>query len=227
MASTGLVERAPVTGVDGRALGRVSSVLFHPSEPRVVGVEVDPGPLFHLFERRRRFVLLREAEIADDRVRLAASQLPKDEAGERELGYSWHETVVWRGMPVRSAEGGKVGTLFEALFDSESGEVSRIRVSTGVVGDAAVGRLDVDAELVRGFDGTAIVVLPGYAQIESSGGAAKQVAQGVATARVQSERLAGTVLRAGAAAADAVGRSLESGVGRKALDKIKTLTRDE
>jgi len=226
MPSTGTVERAHVTGEGGRALGRVRAVLFHPSESRVVGLEIDPGPLFHLFERRTRFVPLDTAEIGDT-IRLEASRLPRDEAGEPTLGYSWEETVVWRGMPVRSADGGYVGTVFEAVFDADTGKVSRLRVSTGAVGDAAVGRLDVDGAQVRGFDGAAVVVSPGFADIASSGGAAKQVAEGVASARVHGERLARTTLQAGAVAADAVGRSLESGFGRKALDKLKTLMGDD
>lgn len=226
MPSTGTVERAHVTGEGGKALGRVSAVLFHPSEARVVGVQIDPGPLLHLFERRPRFALLGQIEIDED-VRLAAPKLPRDDTGERALGYSWEDTVVWRGMPVRSAEGNYVGSLFEAVFDAQTGEVVCIRVSTGIVGDAAVGRLEVDGSLVRGFDGASIVVLPGFADIGASGGAAKRMAGGVASARVHGERLAKTTLAAGAVAADAVGRSFESGLGRKALDKIKTLMGDE
>jgi uncharacterized protein YrrD len=224
--STGVVERAHVIGEGGKALGRVSAVLFHPSEARVVGVQIDPGPLLHLFERRSRFALLDEIEI-DGEVRLAASKLPRIDEGERVLGYSWEETVVWHGMPVRSADGGYVGSLFEAIFDAETGQVARIRLSTGLVGDAAVGKLEVDGALVRGFDGAAIIVMPGFADIAASGGAAKRAAGTAAVARVQGERLAKSTLRAGAAAADAVSRSLEHGIGRKALDKLKTLMDDE
>jgi len=101
------------------------------------------------------------------------------------LGYSWEETVVWHGMPVRSADGGYVGTLFEAIFDAETGQVARIRLSTGLVGDAAVGKLEVDGALVRGFDGAAIIVMPGFADIAASGGAAKRAAGTAAVARVQ------------------------------------------
>ena len=224
--STGTIERAYVTGEGAQNLGRVSAVLFHPSEPRVVGFQIDPGPLLHLFERRPRFALLEQIEIGEG-VKLAADKLPRDDAGERVLGYSWEDTVVWRGMPVHSADGGYVGSLFEAIFDGTTGGVTGIRISTGVVGDAAVGRLEVDGSLVRGFDGAAVVVTPGFADIEASGGAAKRVAGGVAAARVHGERIAKTTLRAGAAAADAVGRSLESGVGRKAIDKLKSLMDEE
>lgn len=210
-----------VTGADGRPLGRVAAVLFHPSEPRVVGIEVDPGPLWHLFERRRRYVELASVSVDQGDVRLGAARLPRDEAGERSLGYSWHDTVVWKGMPVRSASGERVGVVHDADVDVSSGAVRWLEVSTGLVGDAAVGRLRVDGTRVQGFDGSAVVIEPGYAELEASGGVAKHAAAGVAAAKAHGTRLAGRVLRAGTATARVVGRSLRSGAARKAIDTIK------
>jgi uncharacterized protein YrrD len=227
MARVAAITGLAIAGADGRPLGRVNAVLFHPSRPQVVGIEVDPGPLWHLFERRKRYAELASVSLEEAGVRLAAARLPRDEVGERSLGFSWHDTVVWKGMPVRSAAGERVGVVHDVEFDAASGEVASVVISTGIVGDAAIGRLEVDGPLVRGFDGSAVVVEQGYADLEASGGVAKHAAAGVATAKAASARLAGGVLRAGTVTARMVGRSLRSGRARKAIDTIKKYMDEE
>ena len=217
-----------VFGAGDRPLGRVSAVLFHPSESRVVGIEVQPAALFYVFSRRPRFVRLEDVEIVGtDAVRLTISRLPSDVTGERALGYSWQDTVVWRGMPVRSSEGDAVGAVHDAVFASGDGSVTKLVISTGAMGDATLGRLEVSGDLVRGFDGEFVTVLPGYNEIRATGGAAKTAAAGAAMAKVQGERLASSALKAGATAAAAVGRSFRSGAGRKALDAMKSWMGEE
>jgi sporulation protein YlmC with PRC-barrel domain len=126
-------------------------------------------------------------------------------------------------MPVRSAAGDEGGTVHDVEFDPTTGGLTLLRVSTGAVGDAAVGRLEVPAELVRGFDGDAVIVLPEYAEIESTGGAAKAVASGVAAVKVRGGQVAEGALEVGVAASKALGRSIRGGMLRKALEKAKSL----
>ncbi|MGB4440942.1 MAG: PRC-barrel domain-containing protein [Coriobacteriia bacterium] len=214
-----------VFGADGRILGRVSAVLFHAMEPRMVGVEVDPGALLGVIDRRPSYVLLSDLDLNDDRMafKLDADRLPKDSAGSKALGHSWDDSVIWRGMPVRSAEGAEVGTVHDVVFELETGEVTQLRISTGAVGDVAVGRLEVPGELIHGFDGEAVIVLPGYADIPTEGGAAKVVASGMVSVKTRGEAVGDGLLQVGVAAAGALGRSLRSGVARKAIDKAKSL----
>jgi hypothetical protein len=91
----------------------------------------------------------------------------------------------------------------------------------------AVGRLDVPSALVRGFNGEAVVVEAGYADLTATGGAAKAAASGVAAIKERTGQVADGMLEVGVAAAGALGRSLKSGIGRKALDKMKSLMEDE
>lgn len=214
-----------VVGADGRILGRVSAVLFHASEPRMVGVQVDPGAMLGVIDRPPSYVLLGDLGLTEDRVsfRLDADRLPRDSAGAKALGFSWDESVIWRGMPVRSAQGDEVGIVHDVVFELDTGEVTALRISTGAVGDVAVGRLEIPGELVQGFDGEAVVVLPGYADIPAEGGAAKVVASGVASVKARGEAVGDGLMQVGVAAAGALGRSLRSGVARKAIDKAKSL----
>lgn len=227
MASVSNWQERPVLGSDDSELGRVSAVLFHPAEPRVIGLQVDPPAFAYVVARQPRFVLLSDVRVDGQSFRLAQPKLPSDTVGERALQASWHDTVVWRGMPVRSAEGEHVGAVADVIFDAGTGAVTALRISTGVVGDAALGRLEVAGDLVRGFDGDAVVVLSGYSRIDAAGGAAKAAAAGVAAAKVHGERAAIRGLKAAGYAAGRVGRSFESGLGKRALDKLKSLMEDD
>lgn len=228
MPSITSYERRAVVGQSGRELGRVSAVLFHPSEPRAVGVQIHKGAVLGVIDQRPRYARLSEVRVTgDEALVIDADALPRDADGERALGYSWDDTVVWHGMPVVSATAEPVGTVHDAEFDATTGELTALRVSTGAVGDLAVGRLDVPRELVRGFEGDAVVVEPTYGELAASGGAAKAAASGVTALKERSGQVADGVLQVGVAAAGALGRSLKSGVGRKAIDKMKSLMDDD
>lgn len=228
MPSLSGYERLSVVSGSGRHLGRVSAVLFHPREQRVVGLQVDRGSIMGVIDQRPRYLRFDDAhEVDEATIGIDGDSLPADAAGERALGFSWEETVIWHGMPVRSPDGDEVGTVHDVVFDGDSGVIEEVRVSTGAVGDMAVGRLEVPARLVRGFDGESVVVEAGYAELQATGGAAKAAASGVTALKERSEQVADGVLEVGVAASRALGRSLKSGMGRKAIDKMKALMDDE
>lgn len=221
-------QRREVLSSSGQHLGSVGAVLFHPTEPRVVGIQVDRGSLLGVIDRAPAFVALAalSAEGAQA-VRVDSDKLPKDAAGERELGYSWHDTVVWRGMPVRTSAGEGVGIVHDAAFDATSGELTSLSISTGAVGDLALGRFEVPRELVQGFDGESVVVAPGYNELRADGGAAKAAAAGATAIKTRAGQVGEGALSVGVAAAGALGRSIRKGAARKAIDKLKSLMDDE
>lgn len=215
-------DRCEVIGSTDRVLGRVGAVLFHPTEPRVVGFQVDRSDVLGVVARAPRFVALADTRTKSGALHLTAEKLPVDDASQDALGFHWDVTVIWQHMPVRSAGGDNVGTVQDAEFDRQSGELSRLVISTGVVGDVAVGRLEVTREFVRGFNGKAVIVLPGYREIEASGGAAKAAAVGVTAIKTRSGQVADGAMQVGVAAAGALGRSLKDGAARKAINKMKS-----
>lgn len=221
-------QRRVVLSSSGQRLGSVGAVLFHPSEPRIVGIQVDRGSALGVIDRPPAFVLLSELTAeGTDVIRITQEKLPKDAEGERVLGHSWQDTVIWRNMPVRSAEGEPVGIVYDVTFDGETGEVGTMLISSGALGDAALGRFEVPASLVRGFDGESVVVLPGYGDLRAEGGVAKVAAAGAAALKDRAGQVGEGALQVGVAAAGALGRSLRKGAGRKALDKIKSLMNDD
>lgn len=228
MPSLSGYERLSVVSGSGRHLGRVSAVLFHPREQRVVGLQVDRGSIMGVIDQRPRYLRFDDVrEVDEATIGIDGDSLPADAAGERVLGFSWDETVIWHGMPVHSPDGDEVGTVHDVVFDGDSGVIEEVRVSTGAVGDMAVGRLEVPARLVRGFDGESVVVEAGYADLQATGGAAKAAASGVTALKERSEQVADGMLEMGVAASRALGRSFKSGMGRKAIDKMKALMDDE
>lgn len=220
-------DRVAVLSRDGAELGLVGAVLFHPHEPRVVGFEIDRPAALGLLKRPPRYVPLDALAVSGEALVLDAKKLPTGERAEWAPGAGWETTVIWRGMPVRSAAGEPVGAVHDAVFDATTGRVTLLRISTGVVGDVALGRMEVPGDLVQGFDGGAVRVLPGYAAIPADGGAARHVAAGVAAVKEQGARAADGALKAGVSAARVLGRSMRSPAARKAADKFKSLMGDD
>ncbi|PKQ21197.1 MAG: hypothetical protein CVT66_01740 [Actinobacteria bacterium HGW-Actinobacteria-6] len=221
------IEDVGVVNSRGMSLGRVSAVLFHPSEPRAVAVVVQRPRIGGVIARAEMYVplgmLAREGEV----LVLRANKLPSETDGERFLGYSWETTVHWRGMPVRSTEDEMIGAVNDVDISLTDGAVSLLRVSTGMLGDVAVGRLEVPGDLVEGFSGDAVIVSAAYAELKASGGAAKVAAKGATAAKEAGGRVAKQAYDASMSAAIAVGKSFKSGTGRRMIDKFKEMTRDD
>lgn len=214
MPSAARTEGRSLVGTDGRALGTLGAVLFHPREPRAVGVTVARPRLLWLFARRPRHVTLGEVDLGGKGAPASlrqAKRLPSARATERRLGYSWDETVIWRGMPARGTDGERLGVVGDVAFDAEGGAVRSVCVSGGVAADLALGRADVPGEAVRGFDGRDIVVDAAYDELELAGGAAAAAGRGAAKAR-----------EAAAKARDAAGKAARD-AGRKGVAVLKAL----
>ncbi len=223
------MEGATVQGVGGSFLGTVADVLFHPTEPRVAGFLVDPpkvGGRVKLL--KARFLPWPEGhEVhADKPVRADGDKLMSDRQAKKTLGYDYHTTVVWRGMPVNDPHGEREGWVKDVGFGRRKGTVRSLTISSGPTKDVAVGATVIDGAHVRGFDGTAVVVtVEGLQAGELAGGAAQLAGAGAAYAAVHGERMVdkankavdeSKMVKAAAKAYDPekVGRGIGSFIGR-------------
>lgn len=216
-----------VVNVKGKPMGLVTDVLFHPGQPRAIAVVVRRPRIGGLVARADAYIPLGILRVEGGKLHLDSKGLPAEKDGIQMLGYSWDVTVHWAGMPVRSADGEQVGAVSDVTFALEDGAVTSMRVSTGVLGDVAVGRLEVPGNLVQGFSGDAVIVSAGYSDLAASGGVAKAAAKGAGIAKDVGGRVAKQAYDAGMSAAVAVGKSFKSGTGRRMLDKFKEMTREE
>ena len=220
------LEKLPVSGREGNYLGTVQSVLFDPSEPRAVALQVIPPNLAVVIERKPRFLPLRPgmlASAADEGVvAWDGKKLPTKAAVAKEIGASVDDTVIWRDMEVRLSTGERAGYVHDVGVSRKTGKVLRLVLSEGSVADFAVGKREVPGELVGGFDGTAVVVDASFrALAQSSGGLAAATGKGAAYARYGADKAADAALSAGVAGLGMLERSFRSGLGRKAVRGLR------
>ena len=219
-------EKHKRTGVRKR-VGRLVDVLFHPSDSRVVGFVVERPDLLLMIRRSDRFVALDRAEVFDDRVVVDGPAAWGGAAAKR-LGIFWERTVVWLGMPVRTESGESLGRVRDALFDDDDGHLDSLTLTEGITADTALGTRGFSADMVRGFEGDAVVVGDEALAVETDGGAAAAAGKGAAAAKVGAEQAA---VAAGKAArvASAYGKSAvkaaaKSPTTRKVFGLLKTMT---
>jgi len=184
-----------LTGTDvidrkDKRVGRISHVLFHSEQPEVVGFEIERRSLFEVIPRRPTYLTWEEMILSKAEARPVAGRLPSPEKAWRG-DIDWDATVIWRKMPVvTSKERRELGVVQDGSVDSKTGRLESIEVSSGLTEDIAVGRAEIFAGEIVGFDGEAIVVTQPMAVKETSGGVAATAGKGVAVAKYVAEEAA-------------------------------------
>jgi uncharacterized protein YrrD len=184
--------RATVRGSTGRRLGKVTDVLFDPSEPRVVGFLVRRTPLLWIIKLKSRFAPWPEDRevVAGVPLVLSVPALLSPSAADRMLGYDWDTTVVWRDMMITDTGGTLLGKVRDVGFGRKTGKVLSLIMSEGTGIDLAVGMAEVPGKAVRGFDGASVVVDTEVAEDSgTSGGAARAAATAYVQAKIAGEGL--------------------------------------
>lgn len=199
------LDRTPVYGEPKKRsgerskVGRISGVLFHPDEPRVVGYLVERSDLALMIERKDRMLALDRASLSEGRVEVDGTTA-WDRGAAKRLGVDWDKTVVWLGMPVHTSSGAQLGLVRDGVFDPATGELNALGLTGGLTQDVAVGVRDLPARMVIGFDGEGVIVADEAALVEVDGGAAAAAGKATAVA-------ADAAGRAAVAAGDAAGRA--------------------
>ncbi len=203
------IEGVPVIDARGRSVGKVERSVFDPAEPKLIGVEVRMRPFLYLIERPRRYVSTAQASLKRSGVRVLPGGRLEREGGTR-AGIDWERTVVWRGMPVFTEDGTDIGKVDDAELDAE-GRIVSLLVTGGAMRDTAVGRREVPAALIKGFDGDVVRVSDEFLGTAFTGGFAAGAGRGAAMAKVSAQRAAKAaekgVVTAGVATVRAVRRS--------------------
>lgn len=223
MPSIRAIKGCNVMGSDGRYVGRAVGVLFHPSEPKAVGLAIEPPALAVVVPRPHRYIPLSIVETTGpDSVTLTVAKIPSARAAAKMSGMDWDRTAFWLGMPVRTSGGERLGVVNDAVFSAKTGAVGSLTLSGGAAADATLGRGTLDAAEVEGFDGSAVVVRRAPLRQERGGGAARQAATGVAAVKV----VGGKALeQAGEASRNALRRAGSTSAARRAYGVLKDWTR--
>lgn len=222
--------RTPVYTAKGRRVGRVGDVLFHPSEPRVIGFAVQRPRLLFLLDLKDRYLALDSCRPRRDEVDVTGGKESWDKAASRRLSVDWDASVVWSGMPVRAEKGTALGQVKNAEFDPETGRLLQLVLTSGAAADIAVGTRRVEPALVTGFRDGSIVVKDEVLTVETSGGAAAAAGRGAAVAKKQAGEAAvaaGKAVRTAAEYGKAAAKvAAGSETGKKTIGWLKSI-RDE
>jgi sporulation protein YlmC with PRC-barrel domain len=218
------VEGLEMVSSIGKVLGTVKHVLFHPTEPRAVGLIVVPRPFLFLFARKERLLLLRPEMLppkGGKEFSWRDKKLPLRDESTKGQGFTWEQTVIWRYMEVRLESGKRVGSVADVVFGRKKLGVLRLNLSGGSATDVAVGRTVVPGELVHGFDGTNVVIDDAFTTLNPTGGLAASSAKVVVRGRQGVDKAADAALAAGVVGLSAVERSFTKGWGAKAVKAVK------
>lgn len=206
MFSVNDIVEAPVVDARGRPAGTVEHVLFHPEIPKVAGFQVRPPMLARLIARKPRFVPLGQVQISRDGLKYTSPKPDTGRQAEKEQGFTWDDSVIWRMMPVVSESGQALGLVKDVLFSAAEGKVQEVVLTGGLAADIAVGKQRLAGEMFIGFDRSkeAVVVRDVALSVELSGGVAAKSGRAAAVAKVAAGNAA---KKAAKAAADLTGRA--------------------
>jgi len=218
-------EKNPKSGLRKR-IGRVSDVLLHPAENRVVGFVVSRPDILFLIQRKDRLLALDRVRVLEDRIVVNGSQAWGKAAAKR-LGFTWDKSVIWVGMPVVTKSGSKLGYVRDGVFDPEDGSLNGIGLTGGLTADVTLGTKDLPATLLVGFDGESVVVSNDVFAIESEGSAAAAAGRGAAVAQEGARKAAVASTKAAKTAAaygkSAVRVAAKSQTTKKTLGFLKSM----
>jgi uncharacterized protein YrrD len=217
------LSRLEVFSAKGKRVGKVVDVLFHPSEPRAVGVLVARPRLLMVIDRAEKHLALDRMSVGAEGIVADAARDAWDAPAAKRLGIDWVSSVVWTSMPVKTRSGTRLGVVRDGLIDAATGRLKALGITGGLTADIALGVRDIDAGLVDGFDGGAVIVADSAEQVEPEGGAAAVAGRAAAVARAKAGEAARTAAAYGGAAARV---AAESRHGKKAVGWLKSI-RDE
>ena len=224
------IEGATLLGADGVTLGSVVRVLYHPQEPRAIGLMVRGPSIYGVVERGDTFLSLSTVRFGAGAVSSDLAKLPTGRKAADGLGFDPDTTVIWSGMPILGPSEKPVGVVAEVEFDPASGRVARLEVSGGPVADAAHGRFLVPGALIEGYRAGAVRIAAEAGVLETTGGMAKVAAQSAVAASEAAKSAAAAGEAAILDASRATGRAIksirEARVAEMTTDRVRSTWRD-
>ena len=231
------VYRCTVLSPEGKDVGTVIDVLFHPTEPRAVGYSVRPSIISGIVPLPTKYLALDKTSLSDDgALAVVAKKSAWGRSAQRAQGFEWDDTVIWYGQHIETESGEQVGKVADCLFSLEDGSAGDVQVSGGTTSDVTLGKRRIPASDIIGFSPTrhCILVRDGAACTQFEGGAAdvagRAVGKVTATAAIHGEKAAEAVVVAAAKATvytqAAVKRAAKSDAGKKAKSWFSAIVND-
>lgn len=226
MVSTSGIEGHALTGAEGVDLGKVTNVLFHPSEPRVIGAAVRPPAALAVVERPGTYLPLSAVVFGRHGTASDLAKLPRASKAAETLGYDPDLTVIWTDMPVADQDGHVIGVVSDVEFDESTGAIERVHVGGGAVADVAHGRYLVPGTALEGYRDGAIRITVDAAALEGTGGLARTAAEKAVEVSQAAHAVGEAVVDASGAAGRAIRAVSEADLPKRAVSSVKRTWRD-
>ena len=147
------VYKCNVLDADGKKVGVIDDVLFHPTQPVAVGYSVTPTRIGHVIKRSDKYLALDATDLTvDGEIQAMLKKDAWNKRATKTLDYDWDDTVIWYGQHIHTRSGQHLGRVSDALFSLEDGSVGAIEVTDGSLSDAALGKRTIPVGMIECFD---------------------------------------------------------------------------
>jgi uncharacterized protein YrrD len=146
------VYKCIILNQNGKRIGVVDDVLFHPTEPRAVGYSVTRDRLGHVIKRSDKYLALDSTELTCDGEIAAIEKDAWDSRAEKQMDFEWDDSVIWYGQHIHTRSGQHLGRISDALFSLEDGSVGAIEVTDGTISDVTLGKRTIPVGMIERFD---------------------------------------------------------------------------
>jgi len=161
---------------NGKRVGVINDVLFHPTEPRAIGYSVTPKRIGYVLKRSEKYLALNATNLTHDgEIQVTVRKGAWNKRAQKQLGFDWDDSVIWYGQHIHTCSGQHLGRVSDALFSLEDGGVGAIEVTDGSISDVTLGKRTIPIHLIECFDlhnAYAIVVSDEAAHSKYQGGLA-------------------------------------------------------
>jgi sporulation protein YlmC with PRC-barrel domain len=224
------IERRPLTGTAGVELGRVESIIFHPSELCAVGIMVRPPAILYVVGKPDTFLPFAGLRFTANGVECDLKKLPTGRNAADGLGYDPETTIIWTGMDVRGPSGEPVGKVTDIELDEVSGAITRLEIAAGAVADTAHGRFVAPVGVIEGYRAGAIRATVEAGELEATGGFAKTAAETVVAVSQAANAAGDAIGERVVAASGATGRVIKAAadaeVAQRTVRRVRNTWRD-
>ena len=163
-------------------IGKITTTIFHPAAPRVVGYTIKRPDFLWMIQRKEKFLALDAYEVVDGRIRATKGAESWDAKACERLKIDLDKCVIWENMPVKTKAGYEMGYVHNVQFDERNGKVISLEAGDGYTAKAILGTYTIPVEQIVGYSSAGYLLVEAEArEATATGGLAAKA--GTATAK--------------------------------------------
>ena len=172
-----------IGGKKGKSkIGKITTTIFHPAAPRVVGYTVKRPDFLWMIQRKDKFLALDAYEVVDGRIKATKGAESWDDKACERLKIDLDKCVIWENMPVKTKAGYEMGYVYNVKFDERNGKVISLEAGDGISAKALLGTYTIPVEYIVGYSSAGYLLVEAEARdADATGGLAAKA--GTATAK--------------------------------------------